>query len=71
MACALRASQILAEERGVSTEQAHEEVRRFLEMRWRDKLPVIDGIELAQEELVRAAFIGTACFGVFRKDEGV
>jgi glycerol-3-phosphate dehydrogenase len=70
MGCVLRASQVLAEERGFSTERAHEEVLRSLKIRWRDKLPVADGVELAQEELVRAAFIGTACYGAFRKNEG-
>jgi glycerol-3-phosphate dehydrogenase len=68
--CALRAAQILGEERKLDPAASREEVLRFLEIRWRDKLPVADGLELAQEELARAAFLGTACYGAFRKDDG-
>jgi hypothetical protein len=68
--CALRAAQILAEERDLSPEDAREDVIRFLEMRWRDKLPVADGLELAQEELARATFLGMAGYGTFRQDDG-
>jgi hypothetical protein len=38
--------------------------------RWRDKLPVADGLELAQEELSRATFLGMAGYGSLRKDDG-
>ncbi len=68
--CALRAAQILAEERDLSPEDAREDVIRFLETRWRDKLPVADGLELAQEEMARATFLGMAGYGSFRKDDG-
>jgi len=68
--CALRAAQILAEERRLSPEEAREDLIRFLEIRWRDKLPVADGIELAQEEMARGTFLGMAGYGAFRKDDG-
>jgi glycerol-3-phosphate dehydrogenase len=69
MSCAVRAAQILVDERGLEPEKAHEEVVRFLEARWRDKLPVADGLELAQEELVRSVAMGTCAYGTFRRDD--
>jgi glycerol-3-phosphate dehydrogenase len=67
MNCAPRAAQILADERGLEPEKAHEEVIRFLEARWRDKIPVADGLELAQEELVRGVFMGTYAYSTLQK----
>jgi glycerol-3-phosphate dehydrogenase len=69
MTCAMSGARILADERGLSPEEAHTEVARFLESRWRDKLPVADGLELAQEELARSIFLGTFAYDDYRDSD--
>jgi len=70
MGCAPRAAQILAEEQGLGPREAHEEVARFLEQRWRDKVPAADGLELVQEELARGVYLGAYGYDEFREDDG-
>lgn len=70
MACAPRAAQILVDEQMLEPPEGHEEVARFLEFRWRDKYPVADGLEMAQEELARGIFIGAYGYDAFREDDG-
>ncbi|MFQ5457166.1 MAG: (2Fe-2S)-binding protein [Myxococcota bacterium] len=69
LACAPRAAQILEEEQMLEPPAGHEEVARFLEIRWRDKYPAADGIEMAQEELARGIFIGACGYEAFREDD--
>jgi len=55
MRCAWPAARILAQERGWSQRRTEEEVRDFLDSRWRDRPAVLRGAALAQEELYRGA----------------
>jgi glycerol-3-phosphate dehydrogenase len=48
---ALRAAEILAEEQGAGATEAREAARELLAHAWRDRAPVLDGVQLAQEEL--------------------
>ena len=45
----------MAQERGWSQRRTEEEVRDFLDSRWRDRPAVLQGAALAQEELYRGA----------------
>ncbi|HEV8321713.1 MAG TPA: glycerol-3-phosphate dehydrogenase/oxidase [Myxococcota bacterium] len=56
---ALRAGEILAEELGVGPAEARAAARALLDHGWRDRAQVLDGIQLAQEELnlARAALV--------------
>jgi glycerol-3-phosphate dehydrogenase len=57
--CAVRAIPILAEELGLSGEQALEQLLAFLQRRWRGKTPVLIGAMVDQEALNQAAYFGT------------
>ena len=58
MRCCWPAAQVMAEERGWNQSRLEEEVGDFLEARWRDRPPVLDGVAAAQEELYRGALCG-------------
>jgi hypothetical protein len=55
----LRAGEILAEELGVGPAETRAAARALLDHGWRDRAQVLDGIQLAQEELnlARAALV--------------
>jgi glycerol-3-phosphate dehydrogenase len=55
MRCAWPAARVMAQERGWSQRRTEEEVRDFLDSRWRDRPAVLQGAALAQEELYRGA----------------
>jgi glycerol-3-phosphate dehydrogenase len=55
MRCAWAAARVLAQERGWDQRRTEEEVRDFLDSRWRDRPAVLRGAALAQEELYRGA----------------
>ncbi len=55
MRCAWPAARVMAQERGWSQRRTEEEVRDFLDSRWRDRPAVLRGPALAQEELYRGA----------------
>lgn len=57
--CAVRALPWLAEELGLSGEQALAELHAFLQRRWRGKAPVLIGQTVAQEALNQAAYFGS------------
>ena len=57
--CAVRAIPLLAEELGLSGEQALAELLAFLQRRWRGKQPVLIGAMVDQEALNQAAYFGT------------
>jgi glycerol-3-phosphate dehydrogenase len=55
MRCAWPAARVLAQERGWTQRRTEEEVRDFLDSRWRDRPAVLRGVAVAQEELYRGA----------------
>ena len=55
MRCHRRAAEVMGEERGWNAARIDEEVRDFLDARWRDRPSVLRGAGLAQEELYRGA----------------
>jgi glycerol-3-phosphate dehydrogenase len=56
--CAVRAAQILADERALSPEEMWRETWRFHARLWRERRPVLGGDQLAQEELNRSLLLG-------------
>jgi glycerol-3-phosphate dehydrogenase len=50
--CFMMAAQVLGEELSWKSDQVYHEVKRSMELRWKEKLPVMDGIGLQQEELM-------------------
>ena len=54
----MMAAQILGEELGWSTDRVFSEVRQSLELRWQEKLPVLEGTGLQQEELLAQTYFG-------------
>jgi glycerol-3-phosphate dehydrogenase len=52
MGCFLGAAQILGEELGLKPKQIWEQVNRSRDKRWREKVPVFNGVGLQQEELM-------------------
>ncbi len=57
--CAVPASSVLAEEKGLSAEQTITELADFLQFLWKARSSVVDGEQLAQEEVNAAIFQGT------------
>jgi glycerol-3-phosphate dehydrogenase len=56
--CARLAAQLAAHELGWSADQVRAELADLLELGWRERRTILDGHQLAQEELVRAAHRG-------------
>jgi glycerol-3-phosphate dehydrogenase len=56
--CARPAAQIAARELGWSADQLRAELADLLEVGWRERRPVLDGWQLAEEELLRAVHRG-------------
>jgi len=65
--CTLKAAAILADELGCDINQVRQQVADFLQERWAGRQPVLEGVQLAQEELVRAAY---RCAGEFTAKGG-
>ena len=55
--CAGAAMALFARERGLSSEEAHRELLDFLGARFRGKRSVLDGEQMAQEELCRGSYL--------------
>ncbi|MFO0581868.1 MAG: glycerol-3-phosphate dehydrogenase/oxidase [Anaeromyxobacter sp.] len=53
--CARPAAQLAGKELGWSAEQVRAELADLLDQGWRERRPVLDGTQLAQEELLRGA----------------
>jgi len=53
--CARGAAQLAGRELGWSPEQVRAELADLLDQGWRERRPVLDGVQLAQEELLRGA----------------
>jgi glycerol-3-phosphate dehydrogenase len=56
--CARPAAQIVARELGWDADRLREELADLLEVGWRERRPVLDGWQLAEEELLRAVHRG-------------
>jgi glycerol-3-phosphate dehydrogenase len=56
--CARTAAQLAARELGWSAEQTRAELADLLELGWRERRAVLDGAQLAEEELLRGAHAG-------------
>jgi glycerol-3-phosphate dehydrogenase len=56
--CARPAAQVVARELGWSADQLRAELSDLLEVGWRERRPVLDGWQLAEEELLRAVHRG-------------
>jgi glycerol-3-phosphate dehydrogenase len=56
--CARPAAQVAARELGWSPDQTRAELADLLEVGWRERRPVLDGWQLAEEELLRAVHRG-------------
>lgn len=54
--CTAGATQILSEERSLSLEQSFHEMDQFLQERWKGRFPVLRGVQVKQEELIRAVY---------------
>ena len=61
--CTARAVAALVEERGPDLLPTSEQVRAFLQERWKGRQPVLRGLQLAQEELTRALYLGVEGLG--------
>ncbi|MGC8839317.1 MAG: glycerol-3-phosphate dehydrogenase C-terminal domain-containing protein, partial [Anaerolineae bacterium] len=61
--CTARAVAALVEEGGPGLPPAREQVRAFLQERWKGRQPVLRGLQLAQEELARAFYLGVEGLG--------
>ncbi|HLL84306.1 MAG TPA: glycerol-3-phosphate dehydrogenase/oxidase [Longimicrobium sp.] len=57
--CAGEAAALFARERNLSTPEAHRELRDLLQARFGERRPILDGVDLAQEELNRGNFLST------------
>lgn len=60
--CLLPSAAILADEFSLTTRELKEQMRQFLEARWRSKAPVLRGVGMAEEEMFR---------GMLRQMEGI
>lgn len=58
--CALRAEAVLAAELDRAPAEAFSDLWRFQSRLWRERRPILDGAELAQEEMRRALCLGLA-----------
>jgi glycerol-3-phosphate dehydrogenase len=56
--CARLAAQLVAHELGWDAERLRAELHDLLEVNWRERRPVLDGWQLAEEELLRAVHRG-------------
>ncbi len=56
--CARIAAQLAGRELGWDVDRTRAELADLLELGWRERRPVLDGYQLAQEELVRAVHLG-------------
>ncbi|MFO1464489.1 MAG: glycerol-3-phosphate dehydrogenase/oxidase [bacterium] len=59
--CFMMGAQILAEELGLSPEEAFAQLGRFMEKSWKGRAPVLDGTCLQQEELCSSVYFNVAC----------
>jgi hypothetical protein len=56
MRCTYKAAGILGDELGWNSAKIKEETLNFLQERWKGKRPLIDGAQIAQEELNQAVY---------------
>ena len=64
--CTLKAAMILADALGQDLGYARQQVEEFLQERWAGRRPVLGGVQLAQEELLRAYY---QCLGNFSQSQ--
>ncbi|MFA6447868.1 MAG: FAD-dependent oxidoreductase [bacterium] len=69
--CNYKAAAILAEETGMTPEQAWQSAAEFMQQRWKGKFPILRGEQIAQEELNRAIYFTAGNYGEFVSDYGV
>jgi len=55
--CAGPAAALFAKERGLGSAEAHRELLDFIAGRYRGKRPVLDGEQVAEEELSRGSYL--------------
>jgi glycerol-3-phosphate dehydrogenase len=68
--CVREGARILAEELRWDGEREERETLRFLEARWRERVPTLRGRQLAQEELLQGALLGVEGIGRGLAPEG-
>ncbi len=56
--CVQAAGALFARERDLTADEARAEMRRLVESLWRLRRPLLDGLQLAQEELARETLVG-------------
>ncbi|MBI5042503.1 MAG: hypothetical protein HZC10_01430 [Nitrospirae bacterium] len=56
MRCTYKAAGILGDELGWNSAKIKEETVNFLQERWKGKRPLLDGDQIAQEELNQAVY---------------
>lgn len=68
--CTLEAGCVLADELGHSGAGQLFETYDFLRNRWKGKVPILEGEQVAQEELLQQTYLRTLGMGHFLEDEG-
>ena len=62
--CAMRAAILLGQERNLQPAEVMAELKGFLNELWRARSPVIDGAQMAEEEMIRGIFAGNLQLGL-------
>ena len=68
--CAVPAASCLAEEKDRTAREAVSDLQDFLDRQWRARMNVLDGEQLAQEEINQAIFKGTLGLNELLEGEG-
>jgi len=54
--CTAGAAQVLGEERDLTFEQTFHEMNQFLQERWKGRYPVLKGVQVKQEQVIRSVY---------------
>jgi hypothetical protein len=62
--CFLMGAQILGEELKMRPREVFRLTQELMERRWREKLPILEGVQLQQEELCAATYYDLGGLGI-------
>jgi len=54
--CTAAAAQVLSEERNLTLERTFQEMDQFLQERWKGRYPVLTGVQVRQEQVIRSVY---------------
>ena len=58
-------AQVLGEELEWSPQEVFQNLESFMEKRWREKAPILDGIQIQQEELCSSTYYNVGCLDLY------